>query len=164
MSVKDWQPIQIDADFNHTTLWVSKAKAEVTSTTNDYITYKSNAVNVEFGCDNKIDSKDIIIGTKRGKDANGNDSIEFRVNPNIPISAYAENQREDTAKFWLKANNLKKYIDVKYDVKPYLDVTPKEFVIYYEAGKLTNTKVVTWDTNLGGVELEQTASTLVTPL
>ena len=160
MSVKDWTPVTIDADFNHTTLWVSKTEAEVTSTTNDYITYKSNAVNVEFGCDNKIDSKDIIIGTKRGKDANGNDSIEFRVNPNIPISAYAENQREDTAKFWLKANNLKKYIDVKYDVKPYLDVTPKEFVIYYEAGKLTNTKVVTWDTNLGGVELEQTASTI----
>ena len=54
VSVKDWQPIQIDADFNHTTLWVSKTKAEVTSTTNDYITYKSNAVTVDFGCDNKI--------------------------------------------------------------------------------------------------------------
>ena len=161
VSVKDWTPNTITADFNHTTLWVSKTKAEVTSTTNDYITYKSNAV-VEFGCDNKIGSKDIIISTKRGKDANGNDSIEFRVNPNIPISDYANDQREGTAKFWLKANNLKKYIDVKYDVKPYLDVTPKEFVIYYEAGKPTNTKVVTWDTNLGGVELVKTSSTIGT--
>ena len=161
VSVKDWTPNTITADFNHTTLWVSKTKAEVTSTTNDYITYKSNAV-VEFGCDTKIYSKDIIIGTKRGKDANGNDSIEFRVNPNIPISDYANDQREGTAKFWLKANNLKKYIDVKYDVKPYLDVTPKEFVIYYEAGKPTNTKVVTWDTNLGGVELVKTSSTIGT--
>lgn len=159
VSVKPWETVPIDADFNHTTLWVSKTKAEVTSTTNDYITYKSNAV-VEFGCDTKIYSKDIIIGTKRGKDANGNDSIEFRVNPNIPISDYANDQREGTAKFWLKANNLKKYIDVKYDVKPYLDVTPKEFVIYYEAGKPTNTKVVKWDTNLGGVELEKTSSTI----
>lgn len=159
VSVKPWETVPIDADFNHTTLWVSKTKAEVTSTTNDYITYKSNAV-VEFGCYNKIGSKDIIISTKRGKDANGNDSIEFRVNPNIPISDYANDQREGTAKFWLKANNLKKYIDVKYDVKPYLDVTPKEFVIYYEAGKPTNTKVVTWDTNLGGVELEKTTSTI----
>ena len=159
VSVKPWETVPIDADFNHTTLWVSKTKAEVTSTTNDYITYKSNAV-VEFGCYNKIGSKDIIIGTKRGKDANGNDSIEFRVNPNIPISDYANDQREGTAKFWLKANNLKKYIDVKYDVKPYLDVTPKEFVIYYEAGKPTNTKVVTWDTNLGGVELVKTSSTI----
>lgn len=159
VSVKPWKMEEISADFNHTTLWVSKTKAEVTSTTNDYITYKSNAV-VEFGCDNTIASKDIIIGIKRGKDANGNDSIEFRVNPNIPISSYPESKRSGTAKFWLKANNLKKYIDVTYNVKPYLDVTPKEFVIYYEAGKPTNTKVVTWDTNLGGVELVQTASTI----
>ena len=159
VSVKDWQPIQIDADFNHTTLWVSKTKAEVTSTTNDYISYKSNAVNVEFGCDNKIDSKDIIIGTKRGKDANGNDSIEFRVNPNIPISAYAENQREGTVKFWLQANNLKKYIDVHYDVTPYLDVT-KELVIYYNKDdESQNIRTVKWDTNLGGIVLHRITNT-----
>ena len=157
VSIKPWETVPIDADFNHTTLWVSKTEANVTSMKNDYITYNSNAA-VEFGCDTKINSKDIIIGTKRGKDANGNDSIEFRVNPNIPISAYSE--QSGTAKFWLKANNLKKYIDVNYDVTPYLDVTPKEFVIYYEAGKPTNTKVVTWDTNLGGVELEKTSFTI----
>lgn len=33
VSVKDWTPVTIDADFNHTTLWVSKTKASVTSTT-----------------------------------------------------------------------------------------------------------------------------------
>lgn len=163
VSVKDWEPVKIDADFNHTTLWVSKTKAEVTSTTNDIILYKSNAAVVDFGCDNTIlvngKNEPIIIQKKRGKDANGNDSIEFRVNPNIPISFYLTSEQSGTAKFWLKANNLKKYIDVKYDVKPYLDVTPKEFVIYYEAGKPTNTKVVTWDTNLGGIKLEETKLT-----
>ena len=159
VSVKDWTPVTIDADFNHTTLWVSKTKANVTSTTNDYITYNSNAVTVEFGCDNKIDSKDIIIGTKRGKDANGNDSIEFRVNPDIPISAYAEDQRKDTAKFWLKVNNLKKYIDVHYDVTPYLDVT-KELVIYYNKDdESQNIRTVKWDTNLGGIVLDRTTNT-----
>ena len=157
VSVKDWQPIQIDADFNHTTLWVSKTKAEVTSTTNDYITYKSNAVTVDFGCDNKINSKDIIIGTKRGKDANGNDSIEFRVNPNIPIKDYA--QLKGTAKFWLKANNLKKYIDVHYDVTPYLDVT-KELVIYYNSTEAEqNKRTIKWDTNLGGIVLDRITDT-----
>ena len=159
VSVKDWTPVTIDADFNHTTLWVSKTKAEVTSTTNDYITYKSNAVTVDFGCDNKIDSKDIIIGTKRGKDANGNDSIEFRVNPNIPIRDYANDQLKGTAKFWLKANNLKKYIDVHYDVTPYLDVT-KELVIYYNKDdKSQNIRNIKWDTNLGGIKLEETELT-----
>lgn len=156
VSIKPWESVKIDADFNHTTLWVSKTMANVTSLTNDYITYNSNATTVEFGCDNKIYSKDIIIGTKRGKDANGNDSIEFRVNPNIPIKDYAEEQRKGTAKFWIKANNLKKYIDVDYDVTPYLDVT-KELVIYYNKDdKSQNIRTVKWDTNLGGIVLHRT--------
>lgn len=50
VSVKPWETVPIDADFNHTTLWVSKTEASVTSTTNDYISYKSNAAIVEFGC------------------------------------------------------------------------------------------------------------------
>lgn len=159
VSVKPWETVPIDADFNHTTLWVSKTEASVTSLTNDYITYNSNATTVEFGCDNRIDSKDIIIGTKRGKDANGNDSIEFRVNPNIPISDYAEEQRKGTAKFWIKANNLKKYIDVNYDVTPYLDVT-KELVIYYnKKDDSQNSRSIEWDTNLGGIKLEATKLT-----
>ena len=159
VSVKDWEPVKIDADFNHTTLCVSKTKANVTSMKNDYITYNSNAVTVGFGCDTKINSKDIIIGTKRGKDANGNDSIEFRVNPNIPIKDYAEEQRKGTAKFWIKANNLKKYIDVNYDVTPYLDVT-KELVIYYNKDdKSQNIRNIKWDTNLGGIVLDRTTDT-----
>ena len=153
VSVKPWETVPIDADFNHTTLWVSKTEANVTSMKNDYITYNSNAA-VEFGCDTKINSKDIIIGTKRGKDANGNDSIEFRVNPNIPINAYSA--QSGTAKFWLKANNLKKYIDVHYDVTPYLDVT-KELVIYYNKDdKSQNIRNIEWDTNLGGIKLDRT--------
>ena len=156
VSVKPWEMENISADFNHTTLWVSKTEANVTSTTNDYITYNSNAGTVGFGCDTKINSKDIIIGTKRGKDANGNDSIEFRVNPNIPINDYAGNERKGTAKFWLKANNLKKYIDVHYDVTPYLDVT-KELVIYYNKDdKSQNKRTIKWDTNLGGIMLDRT--------
>lgn len=156
VSVKPWETVPIDADFNHTTLWVSKTEANVTSTTNDYITYNSNAGTVGFGCDTKINSKDIIIGTKRGKDANGNDSIEFRVNPNIPIYDYAGNERKGTAKFWLKANNLKKYIDVHYDVTPYLDVT-KELVIYYNSTEpKNNIRAIKWDTNLGGIKLDRT--------
>ncbi|WP_418326921.1 hypothetical protein [Segatella sp.] len=159
VSIKPWESVKIDADFNHTTLWVSKTKANVTSMKNDYITYNSNAAIVKFGCDNKIDSKDIIIGTQRGKDANGNDSIEFRVNPNIPIKDYAEEQRKGTAKFWIKANNLKKYIDVDYDVTPYLDVT-KELVIYYNKDdESQNIRTVKWDTNLGGIVLHRTTNT-----
>ena len=162
VSVKDWEPVKIDADFNHTTLWVSKTKAEVTSTTNDIILYNSNAAVVEFGCKNTIfvNGKDepIIIQKKRGKDANGNDSIEFRVNPEIPVSDYPTSGRSGTAKFYLKANNLYKYIDVHYDVTPYLDVT-KELVIYYNNDISQNSRNIEWDTNLGGIRLEKTELT-----
>ena len=164
VSIKPWESLTIDADFNHTTLWVSKTKANVTSTTNDYISYKSNAAIVEFGCDNTIfvNGKDepIIIQNNRGKDADGNDIIECRVNPDIPVSAYSPSEQSGTAKFWLKANNLKKYIDVHYDVTPYLDVT-KELVIYYNSTDAEqNKRTIKWDTNLGGIKLEKTSSSI----
>lgn len=154
VSIKPWESVKIDADFNHTTLWVSKTEAHVTSSTNDYITYNSNAAIVESGCDNQIGSKDIIISSKRGKD-----SIEFRINPNIPISDYAKDQREGTAKVWLKANNLKKYIDVHYDVTPYLDITKKVVIYYNKNDESQNSRSIEWDTNLGGIKLEATKLT-----
>ena len=164
VSVKPWETVPIDADFNHTTLWVSKTEANVTSTTNDIILYNSNAAVVEFGCINTIfvngKNEPIIIQNKRGKDANGKDSIEFRVNPDIPVSAYRASEQSGTAKFYLKANNLYKYIDVHYDVTPYLDVT-KELVIYYnDTDKEKNKRTIKWDTNLGGIKLEKTSSSI----
>lgn len=162
VSVKDWEPVNISADFNHTTLWVSKTEASVTSTTNDYISYKSNADYVKFGCDKTItingNPEAVIVESKRSKDASGNDIIEFRVNPNIPISDFPENQRKGDTKVWLKANNLKKYIDVHYDVTPYLDVT-KELVIYYNNDISQNSRNIEWDTNLGGIVLDRTTDT-----
>lgn len=164
VSIKPWEMVSISADFNHTTLWVSKTEANVTSTTNDYISYKSNAAIVEFGCKNTIlvkgKEEPIIIKYDCGKDANGNDSIEFRVNPDIPVSAYSLSEQSGTAKFYLKANNLYKYIDVHYDVTPYLDVT-KELVIYYNSTDPDkNKRTIKWDTNLGGIKLEKTSSSI----
>ena len=162
VSVKPWETVPIDADFNHTPLWVSKTEASVTSTTNDYISYKSNAAIVEFGCKKTIlvngKEEPIIIKYDCGKDTNGNDSIEFRVNPEIPVSDYPTSGRSGTAKFYLKANNLYKYIDVHYDVTPYLDVT-KELVIYYNNDISQNSRNIEWDTNLGGIKLEKTELT-----
>lgn len=154
VSVKDWQPIQIDADFNHTTLWVSKTEASVTSTTTDFINYESNATitTENIGCETKIDGKDLIIPelnmlTKQ---------IKLRINKDINYSAYS-GVYTGTAKVWIKAGNIKKYIDVDYDVTPYLDVT-KKVVIYYDNNS-QNSKSIEWDTNLGGIKLEKTKLT-----
>lgn len=82
------------------------------------------------------------------------------MNPAIPVSAYLPSEQSGTAKFYLKANNLWKYIDVHYDVTPYLDVT-KELVIYYNSTDPDkNKRTIKWDTNLGGIKLEKTSSSI----
>ena len=154
VSVRDWQPIHIDADFNHTTLWVSKTSAQITSIEEDSISYKSNWVNVEFGCDAIVDGKPLVVVDKRDEVKH---IITFRINPEIPMSAYGNGKGQfppkGTTKIWLKANNLKKYLDVDYNVEPLFEVDPLEVIIYYVAGAETNTKVFTWVTNLGGIVL-----------
>lgn len=157
--VKDWEPISIDADFSHTTLWVDKTDAELTSLTNDSIFYKTNAATVEFGCDKKISvggtAKDFIIAAKTY-----GDRIIFTINPAIPYTAYSDKEREGKAKIWVKANNLIKYLDVKYNIQPLFEVDPLETTIFYEAGAETNTKKFTWVTNLGGIVIDKDKSTV----
>lgn len=159
VSVEDWTPVTIDADFSHTTLWVNKTSAQITSIEEDSISYKSNWVNVEFGCDAIVDGKPLVVVDKRDE---VNHIITFRINPEIPMSAYGEGKfpPKGTTKIWLKANNLKKYLDVDYNVEPLFEVDPLEVIIYYEASAKTNTKVFTWVTNLGGIVLpnEQTST------
>lgn len=154
VSVKDWTPVTIDADFSHTTLWVNKTSAQITSIEEDSISYKSNWVNVEFGCDAIVDGKPLVVVDKRDE---VNHIITFRINPEIPMSAYGNGEGQfhpkGKTKIWLKANNLKKYLDVDYNVEPLFEVDPLEVIIYYEASAKTNTKVFTWVTNLGGIVL-----------
>lgn len=152
--VKDWEPAELDADFSHTTLWVNKTSAQITSIEEDSISYKSNWVNVEFGCDEIVDGKPLVVEAKRDE---VNHIITFRINPEIPMSAYGKGKGQfppkGTTKIWLKANNLKKYLDVDYNVEPLFEVDPLEVIIYYVAGAETNKKVFTWVTNLGGIVL-----------
>ena len=146
VSVKPWEMETISADFNHTTLWVSKTKASVTSTTADSIDYKSNVMLTEadFGCDEKVGEKDVIV-TKL--DA-VKQRITFNINKNILFSEYKGKYR-GTAKVWIKAGNIKKYLDVAYDASPYFEVNPQEVTIYWNSDN--STKFVQFKTNLGGL-------------
>lgn len=159
VSVKDWTPVTIEADFNHTTLWVSKTKASVTSTTTDSIDYKSNVMLTEadFGCDEKVTTssgeKEIVL-TKL--DA-VNHRITFKINEDIKFSEY-KGKYKGTAKVWIKAGNIKKYLDVEYDASPYFEVNPQEVTIYWRSD---STKVVQFKTNLGGLAFTGNASSTV---
>lgn len=162
VSVEDWTPVTIDADFSHTTLWVNKTSAQITSIEEDSISYKSNWVNVEFGCDAIVDGKPLVVVDKRDE---VNHIITFRINPEIPMSAYGDGEGKfppkGKTKIWLKANNLKKYLNVDYNVEPLFEVDPLEVIIYYEAKAETNTKVFTWVTNLGGIVLPDNLTSII---
>lgn len=162
VSVKPWEMETISADFNHTTLWVSKTKASVTSTTADSIDYKSNVMLTEanFGCDEKVTTssgeKDVIVLSKL--DAVKNHRITFNINKDIQFSDYKGNYK-GTAKVWIKAGNIKKYLDVAYDASPYFEVNPQEVTIYW--GSDNSTKLVQFKTNLGGLAFTGNTSSTV---
>lgn len=162
VSVKDWTPVTIDADFNHTTLWVSKTKASVTSTTTDSIDYESNVMltKADFGCDEKVTTssgeKDVIVLSKL--DAVKNHRITFKINEDIKFSDY-NGKYKGTAKVWIKAGNIKKYLDVTYDASPYFEVNPQEVTIYWGSDNIT--KVVQFKTNLGGLAFTGNTSSTV---
>ena len=157
VGVKDWQMATIDADLNHTTLWVSSTKAEVGSQKVAFIDYLTNVTNgdIKFGCDTEIEKisagkSPVIVAT--------NDiathRIRFSINPDLSVADFtAAKALTGTAKVWIKAGNIKKYLDVSYDVTPYFTVDPVDIVIQYDAENSPElTKVVKFTTNLGGIQ------------
>lgn len=157
VKVDDWKPVEINADFYHTTLWVNKTEAEVSSTEIDSISYQSSETTVKFGCVDTKNNEAIIKEIKR----DGN-KIFFGLNPAIKIDQFEKDpitgKREGTARVYLMANNIKKYIKVRYDVTPYFKVSPKNVVIYYGKdpdGQWVLEKHFVVETNLGGLKAFQ---------
>lgn len=157
VGVKPWEMETIDADFTHTTLWVSKTSAEVKSLQDDYIDYNTNAdaSNITFGCDTEIKK---IAGGKSPVIVATNDiathRIRFSINPELSVKDFTDAKvPKGTAKVWIKAGNIKKYLDVEYDVTPYFKVDPVDIVIFYDKDNTADlTKVVNFSTNLGGIQ------------
>ena len=157
VSVEDWEMAPIDVDLNHTTLWVSKTSAEVTSLQNAIIDYGTNAdaSNITFGCDKEIEKISagklpVIVATNDI----ASHRVRFSINPELSVADFtAANALTGTAKVWIKAGNIKKYLYVKYDVTPYFKVDPVDVVIQYDAENSPElTKVVKFTTNLSGIQ------------
>lgn len=155
VGVKDWDMPTIDVDLNHTTLWVSTTSTKVTSLQNAIIDYKTNADNITFGCDTEIEKitagkSPVIVATNDI----ANHRVRFSINPELSVADFtAANALKGTAKVWIKAGNIKKFLDVSYDVTPYFKVDPVDIVIQYDAENSPElTKVVKFTTNLGGIQ------------
>lgn len=164
VGVKDWEMPTIDVDLNHTTLWVSKTKAEVGSQKVDYIDYLTNVAegDIKFGCDTKIEKNPIgdlpiIIATNDY----ATHRVTFSINLELSVKDFTDAKvPKGTAKVWIKAGNIKKYLDVEYDVTPYFKVDPVDIVIFYDPKNPSElTKVVKFTTNLGGIQFPSEWST-----
>lgn len=158
VGVEPWQMPIIDVDLNHTTLWVSKTSAEVTSLQNAIIDYGTNAdaSNITFGCDTKVEATGagelpVVIVSEHDP---AKKSLIFKINPAISVADFTKaNALKGTAKVWIKAGNIKKYLNVSYDVTPYFKVDPVDIVIFYDQKNPSElTKVVKFTTNLGGIQ------------
>lgn len=157
VGVEPWQMETIDADFTHTTLWVSKTSAEVTSLQNAIIDYKTNADSISFGCDDVVEKNGggkwpIVVMSQHDP---AEQRVTFSINPDLSVADFtnAHVKLTGTAKVWIKANNLKKYLKVEYDVTPYFKVDPVDIVIQYDKENTRElTKVVKFTTNLGGIK------------
>lgn len=156
VGVEPWQMETIDADFTHTTLWVSKTSAEVTSLQNAIIDYKTNADSITFGCDDVVEKNGggkwpIVVMSQHDP---AEQRVTFSINPDLSVADFtnAHVKLTGTAKVWIKANNLKKYLKVEYDVTPYFKVDPVDIVIQYAENSTELTKVVKFTTNLGGIQ------------
>lgn len=172
MSVFEWDLQNVYADFSQTSLWVSRTgKSDytnfdhdkktgqqilVTSQYNDSIGYKTNAKELKVECvsKSKIGDKPLVLATPQSG------QILFTVNPAILMDEY-NGQTTGTAVVAIHANNLVKYIDVQYNVTPFLNVTPLEVEIHTEEGK-QSTYAVLYETNLGGIKINETILTSAT--
>lgn len=169
MSVFEWKLMDVYADFSQTSLWVSRTgKSDytnfdhdnktgqqilVTSQYNDSIGYKTNAKEVSVECVSKIGENPLVLATVNKQSG----QILFTVNPDIEIDKYNGNTT-GTAVVAIRANNLVKYIDVQYNVTPFLNVTPLEVEIHTEEGK-QSTYAVLYETNLGGIKIDKESLT-----
>lgn len=154
VGVKDWEPAEVDADFTHTTLWVSKTSAEVKSLQDDYIEYKTNAdpASLKFECESKVNkatSGELEIIKVENDEVNKR--LKFSINPALSVADFGT-KTDGYANVSIKVNNLKKYLKVHYNVTPYFKVDPVDIVIQYAENSPELTKVVKFTTNLSGIQ------------
>ena len=155
VGVKEWKLAEVDADFTHTTLWVSKTSAEVKSLQDDYIDYLTNAdpASLKFECESKV-NKTTLGDLEIIKVENDpvNKRLKFFINPALSVTDFGL-KTEGDAKVSIKVNNLKKYLKVHYNVTPYFNVDPVDIVIFYDEHNTAElTKSVNFTTNLGGIK------------
>lgn len=138
-------------DNNYDHALKTQSQILVTSQYADSISYSSSAETIMLECLDKLEDKPLVIANAMPE----NGRIRFTVNPDIAISEYGEGKTTGTVKIAIKADNLVKYIDVQYNVTPFLKVTPWEVEIITHSNEAQPIYTVSYETNLDGITIDR---------
>lgn len=157
VKVRDWMPAGIN-DMGPTVLIVDNTKIQLTSSDIYKIHYETNADSVTMGCDVSVDVDgeplDMIVRYDLDPETG---CLKFQINPDIHFDVYDADGPFPPAgkvKIWIQANNLRKYLDVSYEVTPLFEVTPTEETISWIAedpASPMHRREFRYRTNLGGI-------------
>ena len=152
VTLKDWTAVTLPVDFIHTYLTLDKTTASVESLKSDYLVYSTDGEGgVTFECETKLQDKSILIGTPKYNPQYGY-YIELTVNPSVDVTQLSADYAEGTATCWVVAGNIRKKVEVDYNITPFFEITPTERTIAYQEGA-DNVTYFTYRTNLGGIKL-----------
>ncbi len=152
ITVSEWTTENLLVDFTHTFLNLSQTEdIEVKSLEPFYLGYQTDGVGgVKFECKNTMDNGTSIISYKT--DASQPNTLVLQINPSINVADVDPTNRKGVAKVELTAGNIKKTIEVKYDMSPVFIITPTERTIGFikNGSNLTEFEYIT---NLGGFKI-----------
>lgn len=159
LTVSPWTVKTTQFTLEQTALWVSATQVSVTSLTTGSVNYTTTAPTLGISV-LPVDGREVVTAEHDAE----NGLIRFALNEGIPYTDFGMGAGQipptGTVKVMVTANNLQKYIDVAYDATPFLEVSPRELLIAYDPIEpATNTKMVTYRTNLGGITFAGGATT-----
>ena len=162
-----WTPTSLLADFVHTYLNMESTKAKVTSLDDDVLKYDTDGrggITFELTSNGDLQDKNgvlIPLTTPVIKASfNTNDkTITFSANSNIDVTKLKENSNGEiigTAEGYIKAGNIKKKIEIEYDLSPIFSMDPQSLTFNWgdvATGTTLGSQTFTFKTNLGGIKL-----------
>lgn len=151
ITVSDWTPETLVADFTHTYLTLSQTEGiEVKSLEPFSLGYLTDGTGgIKFECKTKMGENPIITYKT---DSTKPNTLVLQVNNNINVANVPVDKRIGTADVELRAGNILKTIKVNYDMSPIFVVTPTERTIGFEKGA-SNLTEFEYVTNLGGFNI-----------
>lgn len=152
ITVSDWTPEKLVADFTHTYLTLSQTEnIEVKSLVPFELEYKTDGTGglTKIECKQQMNNS-AIITYKR----DGSNKLILQINPNINVANVPKSERSGVAEIELSAGNIKKTLKVNYDMSPVFIVNPTERTIQFETGADNQTEFQ-FITNLGGVKIRR---------